>query len=150
MNHHCMMLQLTSSEAASSSTAHADDNSSDDYVEKTTSPLDEALALVEGKTAMKVPKTEYLPELEVDAHRTAQRTHMLQWANPLPDPVSMSFNRRTAAFVGLAIRQMAKRAYDQEEDSDGESEGHTANSANSFESIMFRQTEVRYTKRCWC
>jgi hypothetical protein len=133
---------LNSAEAASSSTAHPDDdNSSDGSDEKMSSPLDEALALVEEKP--KIMKTEYSPEQEIEVHRNAQRTHMLQWASPLPDPVSVSFNRRTATFVGLAIRQMAKRAYDQEVDSDGDSEGHTANPANSFEAIMSRQTEVR-------
>ena len=105
------------------------------------SPLDEALALVEEKP--KILKTEYSPDQEIEAHRIAQRTHMLQWTNPVPDPVSVSFNRRTAKFVGLAIRQMAKQAYDQEIDSDGDSEGHTANHVNSFEAIMSRQTEVR-------
>jgi hypothetical protein len=103
------------------------------------SPLDEALALVEEKP--KIPKTEY--DLETAAHRTAQRAHMVQWANPMPDPVSVGFNRHTATFVGLAIRQMAKKAYDQEADSDGDSEGHIANPAKSFEAIMSRQTEVR-------
>jgi hypothetical protein len=137
------MLQLTSAEAASSSTAHADDDDcSDSSNEKTCSPLDKALARTAGKVATKVPKTEYPPDPEMEAHRNAQRSHMLQWAGPKPDPVSVSFNRRTATFVGLAIRQMAKRAYDMEEDSDGDSEGHTANSAASFEAIMSRQTEV--------
>jgi hypothetical protein len=103
------------------------------------SPLDEAIARAEEKP--RIPKTE--PDLEMEAHRNAQRTHMLQWASPLPDPVSVSFDRRTATFVGLAIRQMAKRAYDQEDDSDVDSEGHTGNSRNSFEAIMSRQTEVR-------
>jgi len=136
---------------ASSSTAHADDDNSSDGSEKMSSPLDEALALVEEKP--KIPKTEY--ELETEAHRTAQRSHMLQWASQLSDPVSVSFNRRTATFVGLAIRQMAKQAYDQEQDSDGDSEGHTANRAKSFETIMSRQTEesafkLRRVDPSWC
>lgn len=113
-------------------------------MEKST-PLDDA---IRSHAASLAASTSQLPKhepSESDLHRTAQRTHMQQWASPpLPDPVTRSFNRRTAAFVGIAIRQMAKQAYDYkaeiEVDSEEESGG---NIPLPFEAAMIRQSEVR-------
>ncbi|KAF7984327.1 hypothetical protein HWV62_15323 [Athelia sp. TMB] len=129
-------------EAASSSTVQNDEegSSGDESQEKST-PLDDAIRTY---SASLVPPTSELPKhepVEPDYIRNARRAEIMQSTGPLPDPVTRNFNRRTAAYVGVAIRQMAKQAYDVKAAIELEEDDPESGAPLPFEAAMVRQSQ---------
>ena len=130
-------------EAASSSTVPNDEEgSSDDESQEKSTPLDDAIRTY---SASLVPPTSELPKhepVEPDYIRNARRAEIMQSTGPLPDPVTRNFNRRTAAYVGVAIRQMAKQAYDVKAAIELEEDDPESGAPLPFEVAMVRQSQV--------